>query len=445
VSGLPRGWAVATLPELIGGDGAFSDGDWVETKDQDPHGDVRLTQLADVGDGAWRNRSQRFMTREAADRLGCTFLRPGDVLVARMPDPLGRACVFPGDPRPSVTAVDVCIVRPGSSSVDARWLMWWLNTPQIRSEVLARQAGTTRKRISRKNLAGIPLPVPPLAEQRRIVAAIEEHLSRLDAAEAALASAAGRVEALSRRVRNEVTRLAGEHVLTGEVTQVQGGIQKQPKRRPIAHRFPFLRVANVRRDELDLSEVHEIELFDGELERLRLEPGDLLVVEGNGSPEQIGRCAMWRGEIDNCVHQNHLIRVRPGPRLDPSYLGAYWNAPSTAKEVSAIASSTSGLYTLSTAKVRSVPIVVPPLDEQRRAVAELEEKLSSIRALQAAIRDARGRATGLRRSILARAFRGELVPQDPDDEPANALLERIVAERAAAPVSSRKRRMRTPA
>jgi len=186
------------LPELIPTDGVFIDGDWVETKDQDPLGEVRLTQLADIGEGSWRNRSERFMTAEAAERLGCTYLMGGDILIARMPDPLGRACLFPGDERPCVTAVDVCIVRPRNSSVDPKWLMWWFNTPQVRAEVVARQAGTTRKRISRKNLAAISLRIPPLAEQRRIVAAIEEHLSRLDAAERWISAVPEKLKAVRR-------------------------------------------------------------------------------------------------------------------------------------------------------------------------------------------------------------------------------------------------------
>jgi len=174
----------------------------------------------------------------------------------------------------------------------------------------------------------------------------------------------------------------------GEVSEVQGGIQKQPKRRPQKNHFPFLRVANVQRGVLDLSEIHEVELFNGELERLALRAGDLLVVEGNGSPTQIGRSALWRGEIANCVHQNHLIRVRPGPDLDPSFLNLYWNAPSTADRLASVASSTSGLYTLTTAKVRSVEIVLPSLDEQRRIVAEVEQRLSLIDAMRSAIEGA---------------------------------------------------------
>lgn len=149
---LPPGWIMGGIDDLLGDGGLFCDGDWVESKDQDPAGDVRLIQLADVGDGEYRNRSKRFLTSAKAAQLRCTFLAPGDLLVARMPDPLGRACMFPGDEKTSVTVVDVCIVRLASSA-NARWLMHQLNSPQLRQIIASRQSGSTRLRISRTNLA----------------------------------------------------------------------------------------------------------------------------------------------------------------------------------------------------------------------------------------------------------------------------------------------------
>src|ERR1700737_2650024 len=109
-----NGMTEKTLGELLE-DGVFTDGDWVESKDQDPQGDVRLIQLADVGDGVYLNRSSRFLTSRKAGELRCTFLETGDVLIARMPDPLGRACIFPGETRWCVTVVDVCVLRTGSA------------------------------------------------------------------------------------------------------------------------------------------------------------------------------------------------------------------------------------------------------------------------------------------------------------------------------------------
>jgi type I restriction enzyme S subunit len=163
-----------------------------------------------------------------------------------------------------------------------------------------------------------------------------------------------------------------------EIAEVQGGIQKQPKRRPRENPAPFLRVANVLRGRLDLEDVHSVELFDGELERYVLRYGDLLVVEGNGSPEQIGRAAMWRDEISGSVHQNHLIRVRPTSAVLPKYLALAWNSPDIAGQLRDVASSTSGLYTLSTTKIKSIVVPVPPIREQGSIVATLEDHLSRV-------------------------------------------------------------------
>lgn len=178
---IPLSWCWATIDQLIGPNGLFKDGDWVESKDQDPSGSVRLIQLADVGDGEFRDKSARFLTREKASQLNCTFVAPGDLLVARMPDPLGRACLFPlSGSAKFVTVVDVCIVRFGRCDIDAKYFMYVLNSPQSRKVISGHQTGSTRKRISRGNLSTVSFPIAPIKEQRRIVAKIEELFSELD-------------------------------------------------------------------------------------------------------------------------------------------------------------------------------------------------------------------------------------------------------------------------
>src|SRR3982751_6693230 len=92
---IPSHWAVKKLSEIIGNAGLFCDGDWVETKDQDKNGEVRLIQLADIRDGYFRDKSDRHLTFKRAKELNCTFLSKGDILLARMPEPLGRSCIFP--------------------------------------------------------------------------------------------------------------------------------------------------------------------------------------------------------------------------------------------------------------------------------------------------------------------------------------------------------------
>lgn len=173
VSTNPRGWRVQPLGEILKSARVFTDGDWVESKDQDPHGSVRLIQLADVGDGDYIDKSRRFLTKETALRLRCTFLEAGDILVARMPHPLGRACLFPGDQRESVTVVDVCVIRPGQGGPNPAWLTTCLNSDSVRSQISKMATGTTRSRISRGNLSKIELICPPLHDQLVFAKAVE--------------------------------------------------------------------------------------------------------------------------------------------------------------------------------------------------------------------------------------------------------------------------------
>jgi type I restriction enzyme, S subunit len=362
----------------------------------------------------------------------------GDLLVCEGGE-VGRAAIWRGEIAGVGYQKALHRVRPASGVV-AEYLLyafrWFADTHAFESFI----TGSTISHLPQEDLRRLPVPLPPEAEQRRIVAGIEKHFSRLDAAEELLRRARSRLARLRDIAMDRAFAGDWAWASTGDVAEVQGGIQKQPKRRPVMNKAPFLRVANVLRGRLDLADVHEVELFEGELDRYRLMSGDLLVVEGNGSIEQIGRCALWRDEIANCVHQNHLIRVRPGPGVLPTFLNAYWNSPTARQRVAEVASSTSGLYTLSTAKVKAVPVPIVPLAEQQRIVSDVERQLSIIDAQLAAIEAAVRRSAALRRSILKLAFTGKLAPQDPSDEPASVLLERIATERAAAPLPSRRRR-----
>lgn len=161
----PFGWTKITLREAA--TELFTDGDWVESKDQDPNGEVRLIQLADIGDGIFLDKSSRFLTTDKARELKCTFLQRGDLLVARMADPIGRCCLFPGVDQPAATVVDVCIIRSGPN-VDQAFLSYAISSSDFRTQILASSSGTTRNRVSRSNLGNLELLLPPLNEQRKI-------------------------------------------------------------------------------------------------------------------------------------------------------------------------------------------------------------------------------------------------------------------------------------
>ena len=385
----------------------FTDGDWVETKDQDPGGDVRLTQLADVGDGKWINKSARFLTSERAKQLKCTYLRSGDLLVARMPDPLGRCCVFPGDSMPCVTVVDVCVIRPNQNRVDNRYLMHVINAPHGRRGIARHMTGTTRRRVSRKNLSKVEIPLPSLAEQKRIAGILDV----ADALRAKRREALAQLDTLIQSTfldmfGDPVTNPMGWEVTTvSRIGSIQGGLQVTSKRRSLPIERPYLRVANVFRGYLELDEIKTIRLTESELLRTSLDYEDILIVEGHGNKAEIGRCARWDGSIDHCVHQNHLIRLRcDRSKASPIYVENFINSPGGRRSLIGTSRTTSGLNTISVSKVRGSEIQLPSLDLQHRFAAIVE----SIEYQKASQRAHLAELDTLFASLQSRAFRGDL-------------------------------------
>ncbi len=453
---LPKGWATATVEELAGVGGLVSDGDWVESKDQDPSGEVRLTQLADVGEGIFRDRSARFMARNAAERLRCTYLTAGDVLIARMPDPIGRACVFPGLNRPAVTAVDVMIWRTDSIISNAEWFARWINSPVIRKAMADGAGGTTRQRIAGGRVKELELPTPPLAEQRRIVSKLDALTARLARARAEL----DRVPVLAANLRRGVLARAFSGELTadwrvergltdiewpmvslGDLAEVQGGIQVG-KKRPVGAALvdtPYLRVANVQRGWLKLDEIKSLGVTPEERARLMLQNGDILMNEG-GDRDKLGRGWVWRDEVAGCIHQNHVFRIRLRDScFPPEFISHYANEFGQPYFIDQ-GTQTTNLASISKRRVMALPVPVPSVDEAVETVRRIGAAFARADRLEAEAARARALIDRLESAILAKAFRGELVPQDPNDEPASVLLDRIRAKRAAAPKAKRGRR-----
>jgi type I restriction enzyme S subunit len=365
-----------------------------------------------------------------------------------------------------------------------------------RIRTTAGQAG-----ISGGDLRELPLPIAPRAEQERIVEAADSHLSRLDETTTLLervqrnlkryrasvlkAAVEGRLvpteaeiareekrayepasELLKRilterRLRWEKEGRRGKYVepepldtkgLPGlpegwcwstlkAVADIKGGITKGQKRRPddVLRSVPYLRVANVQRGHIDLSEVKEIEATDDEINDLRLVVGDVLFNEG-GDRDKLGRGWVWEGQLPLCIHQNHVFRARlPMHLLLPKFVSWYGNSFGQRYFLDE-GKQTTNLASINMTKLGALPIPIPPLPEQTRIVAEIERLFSLVDTAENAVAVQSKRVTRLRQSILKWAFEGKLVDQDPNDEPASALLARIKADQPAPKAAPRGRK-----
>jgi len=192
--------------------------------------------------------------------------------------------------------------------------------------------------------------------------------------------------------------------------------------------LPYLRVANVQRGYLDLDVIKEIEVLESDLEKYRLENGDLLLTEG-GDADKLGRSSIWNSQISNCIHQNHIFRARPYlSDLDSKWLMYYTNSEAGKKYFLDSSKQTTNLASINLTQLRSCPIPLPPASEISRIITDIDMRNSVLEEMEESINIGLLRAERLRQAILKRAFEGKLVPQDPTDEPAGALLARIKAK-----------------
>jgi type I restriction enzyme S subunit len=292
------------------------------------------------------------------------------------------------------------IVEPISKSLDCRYLYYFLDS--YLAELRKLSIGGVIKYIKLGNLTDAQIPLPPPEEQQRIAAILDKASAIRSCSEKAARNAADIKASLFDEAFIAHDRHGlWERIALGELCDVQGGLQVTSARSAMPIRVPYLRVANVLRGRLDLAEIKEINCSQPELDRTRLQPKDLLVVEGHGNPNEIGRVAMWTEQPGEMVHQNHLIRVRSkASSMDPEFLCFYLNSRMGRRHLLKRANTTSGLNTISTSVVKSAPIIVPPIDEQRsfceaiRNIARLEASLLVGSALHAQ----------LSRSLLSESF-----------------------------------------
>jgi type I restriction enzyme S subunit len=152
----------------------FIDGDWIESKDQSDNG-IRLIQTGNVGFGFFKGREDksRYITEETFKKLNCTEVVPGDILISRLPDPIGRACIVPEGIGKAITAVDCTIVRLNATLLP-EFLISFSKTALYASQINKIKTGTTRLRVSRGNLGNVIIPIPPIESQHHFAAIAQQ-------------------------------------------------------------------------------------------------------------------------------------------------------------------------------------------------------------------------------------------------------------------------------
>ncbi len=425
VNNIPKHWQMKKLSDLIAKNGVFCDGDWVESKDQDPTGEVRLIQLANIRDGYFRDKSDKHLTLKRANELNCTFLNQGDVLIARMPDPLGRCCLFPlRGKNKFVTVVDVAIIRSDENIINNKFLSYTINSPQIRNAINNLKSGTTRKRISRKNLDTIDFPVPPLPEQKAIVAKIEELLSDLENGKQQLQKAQQQLKIYRQSLLKAAFegRLTNPDVKEGElpegwkkiqvkeVADAIGGYAFKSSEFINSGKYQVLRIGNVRPGKIRYTEkpVFLNEIDDSILTRSLLHINDVIISQtGTRKKRDYGFTALI--QKDNLLLNQRITAIRFKKSYSPKFFlyfswTDFFKDQFFANETGNVGQGNVGMRAITETLI---PSCSPK--EQQQIVEELESKLTVCEKIEETISQSLQQAETLRQSILKKAFEGKLV------------------------------------
>lgn len=475
---------------------------------------VPIARLQNIDRNTFVAKNTQYVTTEKAEELARHTFVPGDILITKLGDPLGKACLAPDSIARGVLVADVVRARLTHEWVDRRFLCYQINAGYIIEQFKDQTKGTTRPRVNLTKIRGLKARLCPLREQTRIVAKLEELLSGLDAGVAELKAAQKKLA----QYRQSLLKAAVEGALTEEWRQhntpAETGAQllerilterrarwetkqlarfaeqgkKPPKDwqkkypepvQPDTSDLPelsegwvwasvdqispddlangrsvpsadagakVLRLTAVRDGRIDLNEYKHGAWSAEEAKQFAVTEGDLLIVRGNGSISLVGRAGLVGKVTDQVAFPDTMIRLRVVERVvSSSWVSLLWNSRFVRQHLERRARTSAGIYKISQPDIVSSTIPVPPLSEQKHILQLFEKMQEQLEAAQSALNFGHKQSTAQRQNILRTAFAGELVPQDPTDEPASVLLERIRAERAAQAAAKKPRGRRTRA
>lgn len=438
-------------------------------------GDIPWIMISDISkeEGKYISETRDTVTNEGAKKS--RYLKAGTLILSNS----GTVCV------PKILAVDGCIhdgfVAFPNLTEDINILYLYYFFDHIRPKVIQEnRQGVTQINLNTSIVKEILIPLPPLPEQQRIVAKIEELFTNLDAGMKALE----KVKTQLKRYRQAILKYAFEGKLTrewrelhkeelepasvllkkikreqkksekkgytelssidlenlrelphgwiltraGEITEsMKNGIYK-PKRFYSSDGIACLRMYNIENGSIIWKDIKRIKLTTEEIQKYELKPGDILVNRVN-SRELVGKAAPIPLGLETCVYESKNIRLRLFTDYVESKYVSHWFQFFSQQYFNRNAQQTVGMASINQKQLSSMPIPLPPFAEQRRIVEEIEQRFSIADEIEKTVEHMFKKAKRLRQGILKKAFEGKLVPQNPNDEPAHILLERIKTEK----------------
>lgn len=446
---LPPNWALTTL-------GAVTDyGKTVKVEAEDIPAEAWVLELEDIQKDSSRIL-QRLSQSERQSLSTKNRFDAGDVLYGKLRPYLNKVVVADA---PGFCTTEIVPVQAGPA-LERRYLFHWLKHPAFLKYVEAASHGMNMPRLGTDAGRAAPLVLAPRPEQTRIADQLDTLLARIQGCQDRLEA----IPALLKRFRQAVLNsavsgtlidvdggrgaAAWERTTVGAIARdVRYGTSKKCTYASTGH--GVLRIPNIaQHGRIDLTDLKRADFDAKEVDKLALREGDLLVIRSNGSVDLVGACSVVTAAEAGLLFAGYLMRLRiDQTRALPVYVRICLSTSRQRELIERTAKSTSGVNNLNAEELRSLPLSLPTLGEQIAIVKRAEALLGLAAQIERRHAAATSNVLRLTPLTLAKAFRGELVPQDPNDEPASALLARIATQRnapAGADSASTPRRGRPP-
>ena len=353
----------------------LTDGNWIESKDQSLDG-IRLIQTGNIGNGVFKDKGDkaRYISEETFERLSCTEIFEGDVLVSRLPEPIGRSCILPKLEQRTVTAVDCSILRFKKDLLN-KFFVFFTLSPAYDRALKNYITGSSRKRISRSNLGLIKVPVPPIEDQQRIVDELDLLSDIIDKKKAQLRD----LDALTQSIFYEmfgdpITNDKGWPVChLEEIASSQIGLTYKPKNVSDTGTV-VLRSSNIQNSLIDLNDIVRVNCDIKEKQFVR--EGDILMCSRNGSFRLVGKVARIQNLPERMSYGAFMTIIRSDYN---DYLFGFFKTPAFRAQLGLAKTATINQITVK--MLNAIQLPVPPKDIQ----ASFAERISHISSQQNAI------------------------------------------------------------
>lgn len=399
---MKEGWTYRKFKDVCS---SISDGDWIEKKDQSLSG-IRLIQTGNIGVGKFipKNESQKYVSEETFNRLRCTEIFEGDILISRLPNPLGRSCILPKMDKRCITAVDCSILRIKEKLVLPDFFIYYTQSNDYFSKIDAESSGSTRARITRKKLEETLIPVPSLSEQQRIVSRLDAAFSHIDELKVnaekqlsearalfqkSLAKAMEPKEGWEEKKLIEITHdnCPISYGIVQQGDHIDGGI---PVVRPVDMREKYITRENLKCTTQTISDSYKRTILRG----------DELLLSVRGTT---GIISLATPELKGCNVNRGIVPLYFKDQINKDFL--YYEMVSPLLQ-SVFAEKTTGstLKQINIKDLRLIKLSLPPLSEQQRIVERLDALSAHVRELEENQKKIISECDALKQALLRKVF-----------------------------------------